>query len=237
MHCRLAADLLDCHYDHHNYKPQELSISQSHMECTKKFMCPKLKMPSFGHVRQEMLLQILMPKSGSHFHTSLHCWQIYVKLCVCRLWGREVASFCNGKAPQRLPVITILDNCDFNLWSFLITTSLKSQFLRWQQFVTICEYSLPVIIMPMRRTLRYCTLWYSFKSSWSDSCRFHDQYCNTCWKCWWWGFTLKLVKVIWNLCMTARMMVADGNSKVVQSLASQTSATCSCSKKGTNLKM
>ena len=102
--------------------------------------------------------EILMPKSGADFHTSLHCWQIYVKLCVCRLWGREVASFCNGKAPQWLPVITILDNCDFNLGSFLITNSLKSQFLRWQQFVTICEYSLPVIIMPMRRTLRYYNL-------------------------------------------------------------------------------
>ena len=137
------------------------------MQCTKKFTCPKLKMPSFGHVRQKCC-QIFMPKSGADFHTSLHCWQIYVKLCVCRLWGREVASFCNGKAPQWLPVITILDNCDFNLGSFLITTSLKSQFLRWHHLTTICEYSLPVIIMPMRRTLRYCTLWYSFKPSWSD---------------------------------------------------------------------
>ena len=151
---------------------------------------------------------------------------------------REVASFCNGKAPQWLPVITILDNSDFNLGSFLITIFLYSQFLRWQQFVTIWDYSLPVITMPMRRTLRYYKFWYSFSHlPWVICYRFchklfrvHDQYCNSCWESWWWGPTLELVKVIWNLCMTARMMMADGNSKVVQSFASQKSATCSCSK-------
>ena len=109
----------------------------------KKVYVSQIKDAPIGHDKK--CCQILMPKSGAHFHTSLHCWQIYVKLCVCWLWRGGFFLQRQGAAKAA---------CYHNSWQLYSYL----QFLRGQQFVTICDYSLPVFSMPMRRTLGYYNL-------------------------------------------------------------------------------